>query len=211
MTDEKKAPSRVAGYSHEKVGVATRLLLEGLGEDTLREGLHATPDRVARAWAEMTAGYDLDPGTVLRTSTGEVGFTEGGTDQMVVMGGIEFASTCEHHLLPFVGVADVGYLPDPEKPVVVGASKLARLVGVFSRRLQVQERMTQQVAEALQEHLHPLGVGVRVRGVHFCMVCRGVERRAPMVTEVLLGRFRAPEVRAEFWELARLATAPSTL
>lgn len=195
-------------YSHEKVAAGTRLLIEGLGEDTSREGLHATPDRVARAWAEMTSGYDLDPGKVLSTSTGEVGFSEGGTDQMVVMGGIEFASTCEHHLLPFTGYADVGYLPDPDHPVVVGASKLARLVEVFSRRLQVQERMTQQVAAALQDHLHPIGVGVRVRGVHFCMVCRGVEKRAPMVTEVLLGQFRAPEVRAEFWELARLASLP---
>jgi GTP cyclohydrolase I len=204
MTEQKNQPSRVASYSHEKVAEGTRLLLEGLGENVDREGLHATPDRVARAWAEVTSGYDQEPGTVLLTSTGEVGFAEGGTDQMVVMAGIEFTSTCEHHLLPFVGLADVGYLPDPEKPIVVGASKLARLVEVFSRRLQVQERMTQQVANALAEHLHPIGVGVRVQGVHYCMVCRGVEKRASMVTEVLLGRFREHAIRDEFWHLADL-------
>lgn len=199
-------PARINHFDLPRAVQAAAELLASFGEDCGREGLLKTPERVAKAWREMLVGYDQDPAEVLKTSAGEVGFREGGVDQMVVIGGIEFSSVCEHHLLPFLGVADVGYLPNPEDPIVVGASKLPRLVDVFARRLQVQERMGQQIASALDEHLQPLGVGVRVRASHLCMVCRGVSKRAPMATEVLLGRFREPQIRAEFWALADFAT-----
>lgn len=202
MTTRPTRPTRIRPFDLGAATEASRALLVALGEDIDREGLAQTPARMAKAWREMTVGYDQDPAEILKTSGGEVGFREGDVDQMVVIGGIEFTSVCEHHLLPFFGEADVGYLPNPEDPVIVGASKLPRLVEVFARRLQVQERMGQQIAESLHAHLHPIGVGVRVRAVHLCMVCRGVQKNAPMVSEVLLGRFRAPEVRAEFWELA---------
>jgi GTP cyclohydrolase I len=198
-------PVRIRPFDLERAARAGAELLAAFGEDHAREGLSKTPERMAKAWREMLVGYDQDPSEVLKTSAGDVGFREGGVDQMVVIAGIEYASTCEHHLLPFLGTADVGYLPDPEDPIVVGASKLPRLVEVFARRLQVQERMGQQIANALNEHLRPLGVGVRMKATHLCMVCRGVEKRAPMATEVLMGRFRDPEVRAEFWQLATYA------
>lgn len=204
MNDQ--SPQRVHPFDTQGAEDAARQLLASFGEDITREGLDQTPRRVAKAWREMLVGYDQDPAEVLCTSGGAKGFREGGVDQMVVIGGIEFHSVCEHHLLPFFGVADVGYLPNPEEPLVVGASKIPRLVETFARRLQVQERMTQQIADALQDHLQPIGVGVRATATHLCMVCRGVQKRAPMATEVLLGRFRSPEVRAEFWELARYST-----
>jgi GTP cyclohydrolase I len=180
---------------------AVRALLAAIGEDTEREGLHGTPERVAKAWLEMLAGLHLQPGDVLRTSTGGDGFADvGGFDQMVVLADIPFHSVCEHHMLPFSGFADVGYLPG-DSGLVVGVSKLARLVDLYARRLQVQERMTQQVAQALHGHLQARGVGVRVRAVHHCMSCRGVRKAGTMATEVLLGAFRDHAVRAEFWQL----------
>jgi len=180
---------------------AVRALLRAVGEDTEREGLHGTPERVAKAWLEMLVGMQQKSSDVLRTSTGGDGFSDvGGFDQMVVLADIPFHSTCEHHMLPFSGFADVGYLPG-DSGTVVGVSKLARLVDVYARRLQVQERMTQQVATALQEHLGARGVGVRLRAVHHCMSCRGVGKSGTMATEVLLGMFRDHAVRAEFWQL----------
>lgn len=180
---------------------AVRALLTAVGEDVHREGLRGTPERVAKAWGEMLEGMALQPSDVLSTSTGDAGFSEvGGYDQLIVLADIPFHSVCEHHMLPFSGVADVGYLPG-DTGVVVGVSKLARLVDLFSRRLQVQERLTQQVADALAAHLQARGVGVRVRAVHHCMACRGVRKSGTMTTEVLLGAFRNHEVRAEFWHL----------
>jgi len=180
---------------------AVRALLTAVGEDVHREGLRGTPERVAKAWSEMLEGMNLQPGDVLSTSTGDAGFSEvGGYDQMIVLADIPFHSVCEHHMLPFTGVADVGYLPGTTG-LVVGVSKLARLVDLYARRLQVQERLTQQVADALAAHLHARGVGVRVRAVHHCMACRGVRKTGTMTTEVLLGAFRQHEVRAEFWHL----------
>jgi GTP cyclohydrolase I len=189
-------------HDHDAAAQAVRDLLLAVGEDPTRQGLQGTPDRVARAWAEMLEGYRLDAAQVLRTSDGADGFTDtDGFDQMVVLTGFPFHSTCEHHLLPFGGVADVGYLPG-EAGLVVGLSKLGRLVDLYARRLQVQERLTQQVAQALQDHLQPRGVGVRLRAVHHCMVCRGVRRAGTMATEVLLGGFREQHaVRDEFWHL----------
>ena len=171
-----------------------RGLLDWLDPDPDREGLEDTPRRVVDALVEMTAGYREDPKAILER-TFDVPY-----DEMVVVTDIEFTSLCEHHLLPFVGTASIGYLPGAR---VVGLSKLARLVLCFARRLQVQERMTQQIAGAIQKYLGPEGVGVIVRAEHACMACRGVERRAPMITSAMLGSFREkPEARAEFLTLA---------
>lgn len=192
-----------APFSHEGTARAGELLLESLGlpPGALDKIARDTPVRFARAWEELTSGYRVDPQEVLRTTAGELGFQEQ-VDQLIVVGGIEFASTCEHHLLPFLGSVDVGYLPRQGNPLIVGASKLPRLVEVFARRLQVQERMGQEIANTLNGALKPRGVGVRVKATHLCMACRGVRKVAPMVTEVLLGKFRLPEVRSEFWTLA---------
>lgn len=171
--------------------VAVRSLLTALGEDPDREGLRDTPDRVARALAEMTAGRFSDPAAILGTQ-----FTEA-CDEMVVVRGIRVSSTCEHHLLPFTGTATVGYVPADR---VIGLSKLPRLVEAFARRLQVQERLTRQVAEALMDHLRPYGVGVVIEARHSCMGCRGVRQSdAVMATSSLLGSMRLdPRQRAEF-------------
>lgn len=170
-------------------------LLEHVGEDPTREGLLATPGRVVRAFTEMTAGYGLDPAEILATVFDE------DCDEMVVVTGIRFSSLCEHHLLPFTGTAVVGYVPEGK---VVGLSKIPRLVHAFARRLQVQERMTGQIAQALNEVLAPKGVGVVVRAHHSCMGCRGVQQPdAQMVTSSTLGLFRDdPRARAEFLALA---------
>ena len=178
----------------EKVQQAAAEMLRHLGIDPLPAGMKNTPDRVARMWLELTAGYDLDPGTLLKTS-----FDADGYDQMIVMRGIDFSSTCEHHLLPFIGRATVGYLPG-EDGRVVGASKLARVVDCFARRFQIQERMTKQIADAVEECLNPRAVGVVLVAGHECMACRGVRKpRAEFVTSALRGAFRSdPSARAEF-------------
>ncbi len=174
-----------------------RALLFRLGEDPQRDGLRETPARVARAWRELTEGYAQDPQVILDAT-----FDVGPYDQMVVVRDIEFWSLCEHHLLPFHGMACVGYLPSKR---VVGLSKIGRLVQCFARRLQVQERMTQQVAEAMHSTLEPLGVGVIVRATHTCMAMRGVRLGGEMVTSALLGRFREDAIlRAEFLTLANV-------
>lgn len=188
-------------FNKDAAARAVRDLLVAVGEDPDREGLLATPDRVARSWAELLSGYAQDPADVLRTSDGADGFGDlDGYDGMIVLADYPLHSTCEHHLLPFVGVADVGYLPG-EDGKVVGLSKLGRLVDVFARRLQVQERLTRQVAGGLMAHLGARGVGVRVRATHQCMACRGVRKAGTMATEVLLGDFRDHAVRDEFWHL----------
>lgn len=174
--------------------MAVRALLRHLGEDPDREGLVDTPGRVVRALGELTAGYGQDPAVIL-----ERRFTEA-CDEMVVLSGVTFTSLCEHHLLPFVGTVDLGYVPNGQ---VVGLSKLARLVECFARRLQVQERMTLQVAQALELHLGAAGVAVLVRAHHSCMGCRGVQKpTAVMVTSAMLGIMRdQPATRAEFLAL----------
>ncbi len=168
-------------------------LLEFIGEDPKRDGLRDTPGRVTRAWQEMTAGYKQDPAEILSRVFDEP------YDEIVVLQGCPFASNCEHHMQPFVGTVDIGYLPGK----VVGLSKLARLVECFSLRLQVQERLTKQIAEALQTHLDARGVAVVVRASHSCMACRGVRKPgATMITSAMLGAFREKaEVRAEFMAL----------
>lgn len=186
----------------ERATGAARELLLALGVDAQADGLRATPERVARAWAEVLAGYDGDPETVLLTSDGSDGFDGTSYDGMIVLAGYPFASTCEHHLLPFMGVADVGYLPGTAGKVV-GLSKLGRLVDLYARRLQVQERLTAEIAGTLQARLGAAGVGVRLRATHLCMSCRGVRKAGTMSTETLCGVFREHTVRSEFWHLCQ--------
>lgn len=170
-------------------------LLEYLGEDPTRPGLLDTPMRVVRSLVEMTSGRDTDIEEILSTTFEEQ------CDEMVLVRNVEFTSLCEHHLLPFTGSADVAYIPSDGK--VVGLSKLARLVDAFAQRLQVQERMTREIADALVDHLDPLGVGVVVRAHHSCMGCRGVKKpSAEMVTSAVRGVMKDdPRARAEFLDL----------
>lgn len=172
-----------------------RALFAACGEDPNREGLLNTPLRCWRAMREMTTGYEQDAEHILRSAM----FDEK-CDEMVVVRGIRFTSLCEHHLLPFVGTVDVAYLPIAK---IVGLSKIPRVVNVFARRLQVQERMTSQIAEVIDKALAPAGVGVIAKAHHSCMGCRGVNQPdAEMVTSAMLGAFRdKPEARAEFLRL----------
>jgi GTP cyclohydrolase I len=174
---------------------AVRTILRQVGEDDGREGLRQTPRRVREAWRYLTSGYGQDPEEILRKAM----FRER-CNEMVMVREIELYSVCEHHLLPFFGKCHIAYLPAEH---IVGLSKLARVVDVFARRLQVQERLTTQVAEALYRTLEPLGVGVVVEARHLCMMMRGVERQNSLaVTSCLLGEFEtSPKTRAEFFEL----------
>ena len=176
---------------------AVATLLRFIGEDPDREGLADTPSRVVRAWREMTAGYGEDPAEILSRTFDE------SSDELIILRGISFYSTCEHHLLPFYGEACVGYLPGK----VVGISKLARLVNCFAQRLQVQERMTRQIADAIEEHLDARGVGVVVRAHHLCMGCRGVrQQETDMVTSSMLGTLRSDATsRSEFLRLCKVS------
>lgn len=170
-----------------------RELVTRLDVNPNREGLQETPERAAKAWEYWTSGYDVDPASVLKT------FDDGSEsyDAMVFQGNIACFSTCEHHLAPFFGVAHIGYIPGSR---IVGLSKLARLVEVFSRRLQVQERITSQVANALEKHLDPKGVGVVLQCRHMCMESRGIQKIGTVTTTSCLhGAIRdEPETRAEF-------------
>lgn len=183
----------VERISTEEGELAVTTLLRLIGEDPQRDGLCATPERVVKALLEMTAGYDESPADILSTTFAEH------SDELIVLRGIDFHSICEHHLLPFQGVAHVGYLPGK----VVGISKLARLVHCFARRLQIQERMTQQIASAVEAHLDARGVGVIVTAHHLCMGCRGVKLPATqLVTSAMLGTLRkSAETRSEFLRL----------
>jgi|SRR5215471_13326683 len=171
-----------------------RRLLELIGEDAGRDGLKDTPRRVVRSWDELYRGYRLDPKDVLQRD-----FDRDGYDEMIVCRNIQFFSTCEHHMQPFFGKAHIGYVP---KEKVVGVSKLARLVEVFARRLQIQERLTEQIAAAIEEHIKPLGVGVVIEAQHFCMICRGVQKQeSSLVTSSLKGVFLNALPRSEFLSL----------
>lgn len=187
------APVKINFARETAAEKAVVTLLRFIGEDPARDGLVDTPSRVVKAWREMTAGYDEDPAEILSRTFDET------SDEMIVLRGISFYSTCEHHMLPFYGEAQVGYLPGR----VVGISKLARLVNCFARRLQIQERMTRQIAEAIETHLEAKGVGVVIRAHHLCMGCRGVKQEeTEMVTSSLLGRLRNDaSSRAEFLRL----------
>ncbi|HEX8924748.1 MAG TPA: GTP cyclohydrolase I FolE [Terriglobales bacterium] len=173
-----------------------REMLVRLGEDPTREGLEKTPERVRKAMEFLTSGYKGDPLQVLNNALFTVNY-----DEMVIVKDIEMFSMCEHHMLPFFGKVHIAYIPNGK---VIGLSKLPRLVEVFSRRLQVQERMTTQIAEAIQEVIQPQGVGVVIDARHLCMMMRGVEKQhSSAVTSAMLGVFRETDTRNEFLSLIR--------
>jgi GTP cyclohydrolase IA len=178
--------------SRHPIEKAVQAILTEIGEDPAREGLVRTPERMHRMWLELTAGYRVDPEKLINGAIFDVGYSE-----MVVIKGVPFYSLCEHHMLPFFGTVSVGYLP---KGKVVGLSKIPRVVEMYARRLQVQERMTQEIADFLLGRLKPYGVGVVVEAEHLCLAMRGVQKvGATMVTSTLLGTFRSIEkTREEF-------------
>jgi GTP cyclohydrolase I len=176
------------------VADAVTAILRAVGEDPEREGLLSTPARVARAYDELLVGYRIDPVELLNNALFDVTYSE-----MVIVTDIDFYSLCEHHMLPFIGKAHVAYIPDKK---VVGLSKIPRIVEVYARRLQIQERMTRQIAELIDALLNPLGVAVVIDGLHMCMAMRGVKKaNARMRTSALLGTFADnPKTRSEFMD-----------
>jgi GTP cyclohydrolase I len=183
------------GPESGKIAEAIRAMLQSVGENPQRQGLLRTPERFERAFHYLTGGYQQDPDKVLNGAVFDVCY-----DEMVVVKDIELYSLCEHHLLPFFGKCHVAYLPDKK---VVGLSKIPRLVNMFSRRLQIQERLTNQIAQAIQDSVKPLGVGVVIEARHLCMVMRGVEKQnSETVTSAMLGSFRDNlQTRGEFLSL----------
>ena len=194
-------PPRIErGVTREEAEDAVRTLLHWIGEDPDREGLHGTPERVVRAYEEFFAGYAVDPVDLLQRTFGEVE----GYDEMVVLRDIDFESHCEHHMVPILGKVHIGYLPDSR---VVGISKLARVVEAFSKRLQIQEKMTAQIANAIDQVLVPRGVAVIVESEHHCMTCRGVRKSGTsMVTSQMRGAFKDDiQLRREFQGMVGLS------
>ena len=188
MNDEKR----------KKLEMNTKNLLELLGEDPSREGLLNTPKRVAKAWEFLTKGYNENLDELINNA-----IFEGESKDMVIVKNIEFYSLCEHHMIPFYGQAHIGYIPDGK---IIGLSKLARITDLFSQRLQVQERLTNQIAQCLQEVLNPRGVAVVLEGKHFCMLSRGVQKQNSIATSSsMLGIFREKEsTRNEFLKLIEM-------
>ena len=191
-----RAPADIPAFDHDRAEAAVRELLIAIGEDPDREGLLETPARVARAYAELTHGLRQRPEDVL-TTTFDLGHEE-----MVLVRDIELYSLCEHHLLPFIGKAHVAYIPNGQ---VLGLSKVARIVDMYARRLQIQENLTRQIADAIQQVTGALGVAVVIEAQHMCMMMRGVEKQnSSMVSSVMLGEFRDnPATRSEFLSLIR--------
>ena len=191
-------PSSKTPPTQADAEAAVRTLIEWAGDDPAREGLIDTPKRVAKSYRELFAGYETDPRAYLERTFEEVG----GYDELVVLSDIRVVSFCEHHMLPVIGRAHVGYLPNKR---VVGISKLARVVNGFSRRLQIQEKLTADIAQAIQDILEPLGVGVVIEAEHSCMTLRGVNSPgSSLTTSALLGVIRDdPRTREEFLRLAR--------
>jgi GTP cyclohydrolase I len=177
----------------DRMNALTREFLEVIGEDPEREGLKDTPRRVTDMYEELTEGYSMNPEEILAREWNEV-------TGMVIAKEIDFFSLCEHHLLPFYGKVHIGYIPSR---AVVGISKLVRLVDCYSRRLQLQERMTKQLADAINENLQPSGVAVVVQARHLCMQMRGVKSNADIVTSELRGQFEKSETRSEFFNMLR--------
>lgn len=178
-------------------------LLLNLGEDPSREGLKRTPERVARMYPELLAGYQTDLNQLVNDAIFETEYQD-----MVLVRDVKFYSMCEHHLLPFFGQAHVAYVPDGK---IIGLSKIPRLVEMFARRLQVQERLTQQIADTLQDILHPRGIAVLVEGAHMCSMMRGVKKsEARMVTSAMLGVFRTDErLCKDFYSQIQLHPSPT--
>ena len=183
---------------NDKIKNLTKQLLEEIGEDPSREGLLKTPSRVSKAWSFFSRGYNQDLDEIINNAV----FNEDATD-MVVVRDVEFFSLCEHHLIPFFGRAHVAYLPNGK---VIGLSKIPRIIDMFSRRLQVQERLTRQIAETVKEILDPIGVAVIMEGQHMCMQMRGVEKQNSLTTtSSMLGKFRESDrTRAEFLSIIGL-------
>jgi GTP cyclohydrolase I len=183
-----------AGVVRPEIESAVRELLAAFGEDVARQGLERTPERVARMYDELLAGYRVDPEALINNALFDVEY-----DEMVIVRDIEFYSLCEHHMLPFVGSAHVAYLPAKK---VIGLSKIPRIVDMFARRLQVQERMTRQIADFIEAAVKPHGVAVVIEGLHLCAMMRGVKKaNARMVTSAMTGTFRTNLVtREEFLE-----------
>jgi GTP cyclohydrolase IA len=179
------------------IEAAVRAILTSVGEDPERDGLQRTPNRVARMYQELLAGYTIDPNALINNAIFDVDYAE-----MVLVRDIEFYSLCEHHMLPFIGKAHVAYIPSKK---IIGLSKIPRIVDMFARRLQVQERMTKQIGDFLMEILEPMAVGVVVEGSHMCSMMRGVKKaNARMITSSLLGEFRTNEkTRMEFMSLTQ--------
>ena len=185
--------SGLGGFSTEEI---YRELLSRFNEDPDRDGLLATPGRVEKAMNFLTKGYKQNPTQFLRGALFDVDY-----DEMVIVKDVEMYSLCEHHMLPFFGRAHVAYIPNGK---VIGLSKIPRLIEVFSRRLQVQERITRQIADAIQEAIEPRGVGVVIEARHLCMMMRGVEKQqSTTVTSAMVGCFREQQTRAEFLSLVR--------
>lgn len=180
------------GIDQEAIQESVTRILKAFGEDPERDGLLRTPERIARMYEELLSGYRVDPVAMINDALFEVEY-----DEMVIVRDIEFYSLCEHHMLPFIGRAHVAYIP---RGRVIGLSKIPRIVDMFARRLQVQERMTRQVADFIDETLHPQGVAVVVEGLHLCSVMRGVRKHeARMTTSAMLGAFRTSlATRMEF-------------
>jgi GTP cyclohydrolase I len=196
-SDELLLNDRPAAAEGATIAELCRRMLTLLGEDPEREGLRGTPERYEKALRFLTAGYKQDANQILSRAMFTVCY-----DEMVVVKDIEMFSLCEHHLLPFFGKCHVAYIPNKR---VVGLSKIARVVNIYSRRLQVQERLTSQIANAIQEHISPEGVGVVIEARHLCMVMRGVEKQhSQAVTSAMLGCFReSKQTRDEFLSLIR--------
>jgi GTP cyclohydrolase I len=181
----------------EKIAAGVRLMLEGMGEDPTRDGLVKTPDRVAEFYVELTEGMWIDPKKHIEALPGD------SHDEMVLVKDISIASVCEHHLAPFVGKCHIAYIPKNGR--IIGLSKLARIAEIFARRLQVQERLTQEIAQTLFEYLQPIGVMVVIEAEHTCMTLRGVKKPGAItVTSAVLGGFRKdPRTRAEAMSLIK--------
>lgn len=181
----------------DKMKEYVKEFLTHIGEDAEREGLLDTPKRVVKSWIELYAGYAQDPKAILSTV-----FEDGTCDEMVILKDIDFSSMCEHHVLPFIGKAHIAYLPNGK---VVGLSKLARLVECFAKRLQIQEKMTQQISEAIETNLSAKGVAVVIEAHHQCMSCRGIRKQnTTMITSSMRGAFRDNDAaRAEFLSLLK--------
>lgn len=189
----------------DRIRGAVLEMLQAFGEDPQREGLQDTPSRVARMYQELLAGYRVDPIALVNDALFEVSY-----DEMVIVKDIEFYSLCEHHMLPFIGRAHVAYIPNGR---VLGLSKIPRIVDMFARRLQIQERMTRQIAEFMDALLHPQGVAVVLEGIHMCAMIRGVKKHdAKMVTSTMLGSFRTNlATREEFLNNISRGSIPLSL
>ena len=182
--------------TQENIEPHIKAILEEIGEDTSREGLLETPKRVAKSFSKLYGGYDKDPKKIITV------FDNEGYDEMVIAKDIEFYSMCEHHMLPFFGKAHVGYVPDSK---IIGLSKMPRLVEVFARRLQNQERLTKQIADTLNDELGPKGVGVIIEASHFCMMARGIEKQhSKITTSSFTGLYlKDSRTRSEFLTLVK--------